>query len=139
MEKINNYTPSDFQIILNHIKILCNNQEEVSDYIIKWIAQMVQYPAIKTKVPTFISKEGVGKSWLIKLFRVMFGNELVLESSNPSRDVWGDFDGMMMNAFIVNLNEISKKDTLEAEGKLKSLITEPTIHINMKGKNQVEI
>ena len=100
---------------------------------------MVQYPAIKTKVPTFISKEGVGKSWLIKLFRVMFGNELVLESSNPSRDVWGDFNGMMMNAFIVNLNEISKKDTLEAEGKLKSLITEPTIHINMKGKNQIEI
>ena len=82
---------------------------------------MVQYPAIKTKVPTFISKEGVGKSWLIKLFKVMFGNDKVLETSNPSRDVWGDFNGMMMNAFIVNLNEISKKETMEAEGKLNLL------------------
>ena len=41
---------------------------------------MVQYPAIKTKAPTFISKEGVGKSWLIKLFRVMFGNAMVFET-----------------------------------------------------------
>ena len=139
MEHIDDYKKVDFDIILNHIKILCNNEEIVSDYIIKWLAQMVQYPAIKTKVPTFISKEGVGKSWLIKLFKVMFGNDKVLETSNPSRDVWGDFNGMMMNAFIVNLNEISKKETMEAEGKLKSLVTEPTIPINMKGKNQFEV
>ena len=139
MEKVTDYTPANFDVILEHIKILCNRQEEVYDYIVKWIAQMVQYPAIKTKAPTFISKEGVGKSWLIKLFRVMFGNELVFETSNPSRDVWGDFNGMMMNAFVVNLNEISKKDTIEAEGRIKSLVTEPTIHINMKGKNQLEI
>ena len=63
---------------------------------------------------------------------------MVFETSNPSRDVWGDFNGMMMNAFVVNLNEISKKDTLEAEGRIKALITDPTIHINMKGKNQIE-
>ena len=138
MENITEYTPANFDVILEHIKILCNRQEEVYDYIVKWIAQMVQYPAIKTKAPTFISKEGVGKSWLIKLFRVMFGNEMVFETSNPSRDVWGDFNGMMMNAFVVNLNEISKKDTVEAEGRIKALITDPTLPINMKGKNQFE-
>ena len=68
----------------------------------------------------------------------MFGNSLVFETSNPTRDVWGDFNGMMMNAFVVNLNEISKKDTIEAEGRIKALITDSTIHINMKGKNQIE-
>tara|TARA_R110002096_G_scaffold74097_2_gene175469 strand:+ start:221 stop:2347 length:2127 start_codon:yes stop_codon:yes gene_type:complete len=139
MEHITDHKEVNYDIITNHIKILCNNEENVADYIIKWLSQMVQYPAIKTKVPTFISKEGAGKSWLIKLFRVMFGNEKVLETSNPSRDVWGDFNGLMMNAFIVNLNEISKRDTMEAEGKLKSLVTEPTIPINMKGKNQFEV
>ena len=70
---------------------------------------MVQFSVVKTQVPTFISKEGFGISWLIKLFKVMFGNGKVLETSNPSRDVWGDFNGLTMNAFIGNLNEISKK------------------------------
>ena len=46
---------------------------------------------------------------------------------------------MVMNSFIVNLNKISKKDTIEAEGKLKSLVTDPTLPINMKGKNQFEV
>jgi hypothetical protein len=42
----------------------------------------------------------------------------------------------MANAFLVNLNELSKKDTIESEGKIKALITDGTITINNKGLNQ---
>ena len=129
----------ELNFILNHIKILCNHDENVYDYFIKWIAQMIQYPHIKTIMPTFISGEGSGKGTLFKLFEKMLGNEKIFETTNPSRDVWGDFNGMMCNCFLVNLNELSKKDTVEAEGKIKGLITDNTLAINQKGLPQYKI
>ena len=45
----------------------------------------------------------------------------------------------MIHAFIVNLDKISKKETMEAEGKLNSLVTEPTVPIDMKGKNKFAV
>ena len=133
------YKQTELDFILNHIKILCNNDEHVYDYFIKWIAQMIQYPHIKTIMPTFISGEGSGKGTLFKLFEKMLGYEKVFETTNPSRDVWGDFNGMMCNCFLVNLNELSKKDTIEAEGKIKGLITDNTLAINQKGIPQYKI
>jgi hypothetical protein len=129
----------ELTFILNHIRILCNHDENVYDYFIKWIAQMIQYPHIKTIMPTFISGEGSGKGTLFKLFEKMLGNEKVFETTNPSRDVWGDFNGMMCNCFLVNLNELSKKDTMEAEGKIKGLITDNSLAINQKGLPQYKI
>jgi hypothetical protein len=126
-------------VILNHIKILCNHESIVYDYFIKWIAQMIQYPHIKSIMPTFISGEGAGKGTLFKLFEKMLGDEKVFETTNPSRDVWGDFNGMMSKCFLVNLNELSKKDTIEAEGKIKGLITDNSLAINEKGLPQYKI
>jgi hypothetical protein len=51
----------ELDAILKHIKILCNNQEDVYNYFIGWIAHMIQYPEKKSTMVTFISKEGVGK------------------------------------------------------------------------------
>ena len=90
-------------------------------------------------MPTFISGEGSGKGTLFKLFEKMLGNEKVFETTNPNRDVWGDFNGMMCNCFLVNLNELSKKDTMDAEGKIKGLITDNTLAINQKGIPQYKI
>ena len=136
------YTKNDeaLQLILNHIKIMCNNEDIVTDYLIKWIAHMIQYPAVKNGVsPVLISKQGGGKSTIIRLLAKMLGDTKCLETTTPSRDVWGHFNSAMANAFFVNLNELSKKDTLEAESQLKGLVTEPTLHINGKGKGLVTI
>jgi hypothetical protein len=125
--------------ILFHIHILCNHEEIVYDYFIKWIAQMIQYPHIKTPMPTFIGKQGCGKSCLMKLFELFFGSDKIFETTSPSRDVWGNFNGMMSNCFLVNLNELCKKDGTEAEGKIKGLITDESLTINQKGIGQYTI
>jgi len=100
---------------------------------------MIQYPAVKSIVPTFISKQGAGKGTLLKLFTRMMGSDKVIETSSPSRDVWGNFNSMMVNSFLVNLNELSKKDTKDAEGVIKTLSTDPTLLINQKGVNQFKM
>jgi hypothetical protein len=141
MEMITDYEPNEdaLQTILNHIKILCNHEEPVYDYFVKWIAQMIQYPETKSICMVLISKEGAGKGTLIRLFEKMFGMDKVFETHDPSRDVWGDFNGRMANTFFVNLDELSKKDTMESEGKIKGLITEPRLTINNKGINKYDI
>jgi hypothetical protein len=100
---------------------------------------MIQYPAVKTICPTLISDEGAGKGTLNKLIQNMLGQKKCLESTNPSRDVWGNYNHCMTNSFFVTLNELSKKDTQDAEGKIKALITDGNLWVNPKGVNQFEI
>jgi hypothetical protein len=126
-------------IMLKHISILCNHQKEVSDYLIKWIGQMIQYPKVKTICPTLISNEGAGKGTLLLLMRKMLGDTKVMETTTPSRDVWGQFNNSMANSFLVVLNELSKKDTLDAEGIIKGLITDGKMTINTKGVSSYDI
>ncbi len=124
------------EFVLNHIRILCNHEVEVFEYLTKWLGQMIQYPAVKTICPTLISKQGAGKGSLIHLLKELLGESKVMETTDPSRDVWGQFNGPMANSFFVVLNELSKSQTVECEGKLKGLVTDRALVINSKGLNQ---
>jgi len=141
MELVTEYTKDEtaIEFIKKHIKILCGNDENIAEYFEKWLAQMIQYPSVKTIMPTFISKEGAGKGTLLRIMRKMIGDGKVVESTQPSLNVWGTFNGMMANTFVINLNELSKKETMECEGFIKGLITDDTLTINEKGKSQYDI
>lgn len=129
--------PENFEGVVefmrNHIFILCGNDIETAKYMECWIAQMIQYPEVKTNCPILISKEGAGKGSLNAMCQSMFGKNKVLSTTTPSRDVWGQFNGQLVNAFLVNLNELSKKDTFGSMEQIKGLITDPTTTINEKG------
>ena len=64
----------ELEQIKHHIKVLCGNDAKIQQYVIEWIAQMIQYPAVKTVCLTFISKQGAGKAFLTKLLRILFGD-----------------------------------------------------------------
>lgn len=141
MELITKYEPDEkaVEFFKKHILILCGNDKLIAEYFEKWIAQMIQFPAVKSICPVLISKEGAGKGSLMQLLGNMMGQSKIFETSNPARDVWGDFNGRMATTFFVNLNELSKKETAESEGKIKALITDPKITINNKGVSQYDI
>jgi len=139
MELVTKWIDTNIEFILNHIKILCNNEQEVYEYFLKWIGQMIQYPERKSICPVLISKEGAGKGTLMKILRMVLGNKKVFETSEPTRDVWGQFNGRMSDAFLVNLNELSKRDIIDSYQKFKHLVTDDVISINNKGVNQIEV
>lgn len=120
--------------ILHHILLMCNNNTEVFNYIVKWGAHLLKHPEHKATLPTFVGQEGDGKSTIVRIFSRIIGSKRVFETSKPSRDIWGSFNPLMGNAYLVNLNELSKKDVMDAEGYIKALVTEPTLTINDKGK-----
>jgi hypothetical protein len=134
MDLIHEYTPKPdaIELFKRHISILCNHEQKVIEFVIHWIAFMLQYPEKKSKMLVFVSDEGAGKNTLLEIIKKMIGNKKVFESTNPSRDVWGNFNGQMVDAFLVNLNEISAIDFKNANGLVKGLITDPTLLINEK-------
>ena len=140
-EKIENYTENieALDMILNHIKILCNNEKHVCDYIINWIGQMVQYPAIKTICPIFISEEGAGKGRFLELLNRMFGKDKVFETTRPSEHICGKFNPVMRTAFFCGVNELGKKEIIGFEDHLKAIITDESMMINDKGQKAHKI
>lgn len=127
------------EYVLNHFKIICNNEPAIYEYFCNWISHLFQYPEQKSVVPCFISKQGTGKSKAIECITNMIGSNKVLETRQPSEDVWGTFNPLMASAFLVNLDELSKADTIKSMGVIKGLVTQPTITINNKGVNQYVI
>ena len=127
------------ELFKEHILVLCGRQTEIASFFMDWIAQMFQYPAIKTILITLISEEGAGKGTLIMLLRNLMGKSKVLETPSPSEHVWGKFNNLMTTAFLVNLNEMSKSETLGAQGKMKTLVTDLMIQINNKGVSAYDI
>lgn len=123
----------------NHILTLCNNDVVIASHFEKWIGHMLQYPELKSICPVIISQQGSGKGSLMKLLTALIGHSKFYETSNPARDIWGAFNTPLANSFLVNLDELNKKDTIDSMGKIKALITEPTITINTKGVVQYEI
>jgi len=130
--------PKELETFKKLISVLCNHEVDASVYLEKWIAQAIQYPAIKTTVPTIISKQGAGKGTLIKLLTSLLGDKKVL-STTSAEVVFGKFNNQMLDAYLVNLDELSPKDVKDCEGKIKGLTTEPTISIDIKGVSSLTV
>jgi hypothetical protein len=128
----------ELEFLLNHILILCNHEKEIYDYFIRWFGQMLKYPSKKTTAPTFISEEGAGKGSLFELFRRVLGDGKVLETTKPET-ILGNHNTLLINAFLVIFNELSQKKIVEYAGELKGFITDKSIQINPKGKDQFKI
>lgn len=126
-------------MMLHHIMILCGHNQTSYDYLIGWIAMLIQKPEVKTTHPILIANQGAGKTSLIELLRKMLGSNKVFESAHPSRDVWGNFNSQMKSAYVVNLSELSSKETKGFEDRFKALITDSPLTINEKGVAQYTI
>lgn len=140
MENITEWTFDEdyLQFWLRHFYILCGNNQEVTDYVLDYLGQMILFPSTKPGVAIdFISNEGAGKNTIFELCKRMLGESKVFNCSDPARDIWGPFNSPMKDAIFVLINELNKKDTIAAEGKIKDWITEPTFTLNEKGRKQM--
>lgn len=121
------------QYFLNHILILCDNDEKMYDFVCMWISQMFQYPEHKSIELVFISKEGAGKGLFLKFLQtIMGGDKRCWETTDPQKDIYGAFNPCMKEAFLVICNEANKSNIYNATDKKKALITDPYININIK-------
>jgi len=122
-----------FTFFLNHIMVLCGYDQKIYDFVMLWLSQMLQYPENKTIELIFLSEEGSGKGLLLEILKTILGSHRIFETTDPQRDVFGNFNGLMKEAFLVCFNETNKSNFYNQNDKKKALITDSIININQKG------
>jgi hypothetical protein len=133
------YNKKGLEYFLNHINLLVNYNEELYIFVVIWLAQMFQYTEIKTMELIFVSVEGAGKGLFLHFLKTIMGNKKVFETTNPQRDVFGNFNPLMKDSVLVVFNEANKSNFYNANDMKKALITDKTIIINDKNKSGIEV
>jgi hypothetical protein len=124
---------SHLKFILNHIKMLCNNDDGSFDYIIKWFAHLFQYPGLKNNIAVlFKTLPGMGKDLFFLILCTMIGDKFCGNTTQVERDVFGQFNGFLKDKLLVVLNEMSGSIGFKYNDKLKDLITAKMSKINDK-------
>ena len=133
------YNKKGLEFFLNHIKVLVNYNEELYEFVVMWLGQMFQYTETKTIELIFVSMEGSGKGLFLHFLKTIMGNKKVFETTNPQRDVFGNFNPLMKDSVLVVFNEANKSNFYNANDMKKALITDKTIIINDKNKSGIEV
>jgi len=133
-----NYNKDDNEYVkrfIEYISNLVNHREKYIYYIIAWIANMVQYPAIKSTVCIVLYSiiEGVGKSKLIELIEKIIGENLCYDIVDLQNGLFGKHSMAEFERLFISLVEVKGKDTYTNNEAFKSKITESNIVFEPKG------
>lgn len=119
------------------IRSLCNYEEPAYDYFMNYLAHLVQKPAEKPGVAIVMkSVPGVGKGTLMRLLSRFNDNYKHLSTG---KSLTGDFSGHLMDGYIIFADESVWGGDKSAEGRLKSLITEPVVSIRAMRKDEIQV
>ena len=129
----------DVSAFINHTReIIANGNEEIAEYLLNWVAHLVQKPGVKTKTaPVLIGGCGAGKSlWVSKFARVL-GDSYFIHSTKP---VTGEFQqAKSITNLLTFVDEASFGGDKREASVLKGLLTESTRQHNVKHVNPIEV
>ena len=134
-QKTGEYEKENIKPFVQHIKnIICNGDEVLAEYVIKWFAQIIQTPHKKTAVGMVwrSEAEGVGKNIILNLIKDIMGSEYYYSTSNLEHLI-GNFNADAEAKILINMNECLWGGDKKKEGRLKEFITEDSLTINQKG------
>jgi hypothetical protein len=118
-------------LILN---ALCDGNEEAYQFVYRWMAYMVQYPARPAEVAiAFHGDKGTGKSTLGKMLCRLCGDHGMATSS--ADQITGRFNSHFEGTLMLFADEAVRPSDRAAEAVLKTLITEDWMTIEGKGRD----
>ena len=113
----------NIDLFLNHIEVLTGHDKKGTEYLLDYLAHMIQRPGELPRVAlVFQSKQGVGKNIFFENFvRCLLGDCYLLQTAEMDK-VLGRFS-MIDNKIMVIMDETSGKDSFQNSDKIKNLIT----------------
>ena len=125
--------------LLDHVRYLLDDNSEAVEHTLDFIAHLVQRPHERVAHALLLTSEakGIGKSSLGKVIRSLVGerNSRVAQT----KDLKGQFDGWIVGKLVVQVDEVYEAGNWDLANKLKPLITEPRVSVNVKYGPQMEI
>lgn len=113
--------------------VFCDGNAEHFYYYMAWMARIVQDPGGKRPGVAIVLRggKGIGKGMFANFFGEIFGESFV--PINSSKGFTGEFNMHLSKGIFVFLDEAMWGGDKQAEGRLKALITEPTVLFQPKG------
>ncbi len=132
------YEYTDIGAYLLHIElIICNGDKDCYEYLINWLAHMVQKPEEKPEVAVVLKAgQGTGKGTFVDPIGNIIGAHFV--HLTEQSQVVGRFNSLLENKVLIFADEFfagSKKHT----DQLKGMITEKTAKIERKGVDSIMV
>lgn len=125
--------------IYYHIEhIICNDDPACIEYLLNWIARGFQYPEKTGQVATILrGLKGCGKGTIAILIKFIFGQHS-LHITNAQHLV-GNFNGHLSDCCFLFADEAFFAGDKQHENIQKALITEPTLMVERKGIDAIEM
>lgn len=123
----------DVDFFLNFIReIIANDNQDIYNYIIAFIAHMFQKPFEKMGTALFINgPQGAGKSFFVNTIGSLMGIHF-FATSDPNL-IFGKFNSHLLPVILLYPNESFFSGNRSDSSKLKSIITEIKMPIEQKG------
>ena len=122
-------------LFLNHVfDNICNGNKEHYEYLLKWMARLVQCPAEQGHVAVVLrGARGTGKSFFVDELGALFGRHYMAVSN--SQHMVGNFNSHLQSTVLLFADEAFFAGDKRHESVLKTLITQPTIVVEPKFMN----
>jgi hypothetical protein len=129
----------DWSGLQQHIKeVIANNDDQAYEYIIRWIAWAIQHPDRQAEVAlVLIGEKGTGKGTLIRCLEIIFGAHTFQVSSQEH--VVGNFNAHHRDCILFIADEAYWAGDKRCLGALQRMITEPSLSIEQKGYDLMEV
>lgn len=115
------------------LDVICGGDTSSFDYLIRYLAHMVQRPEEKPGVMlVLLGRQGTGKGMFFNLLRAIWSRTTLLVTDIDQ--VVGRFNACLERNYAVCMDEALFAGDRKALDRLKSMITEP--HINIEQKYQ---
>lgn len=128
-----------FDIFLDHLRVnVCNEDESLYAWLLAWCADLVQKPQRKLGTSLVLrGRMGVGKGIVAYHLGALMSRHYF--AVMRAEHVTGRFNGHLADTLLLFLDEAFWAGDKTAEGTLKSLVSEDSIPIELKGKDLYRI
>ena len=107
----------------HHISLLCKFVVSDIEYLLHFLAHLIQYPHINPEVAiVMVGLQGAGKDKLVWILRQLIGAEYVTSCADGNR-MFGNFNSLISRKLVVSLNEMDGKDGRKFYQRIKDAIT----------------
>lgn len=117
-------------------EVICDSNDELYNYVIGWIASMIQHPGVKNETALILKGlQGIGKNTFTNVISELLSGYSCKNVTDIS-ELTGNFNSIVEGKMLIVLNELRNcgDDRMANFNSLKSIITDDTIRINEKNQ-----
>lgn len=113
------------------LRVICAGDTALFTYLMMYLAHMLQQPHIKPGIIiVLLGGQGTGKGTFFRILQRIWSRTILIVSD--VNQIVGNFNGALERNYVVCMDEALFSGDKKSIERLKSLVTEPVIHIEQK-------